>query len=486
MPIKIDNIGTDGVAIGAGVSGGTANCVLFIDSSGNLAQESTFTYTATTNTLSIQSDGTNNIQTWKNSSGNTRARIEFRGMFTNDMGIGSNEVFGDGALGSASLSGDFNSVFGNAAGAANTSGNSLALFGVNAGAANTEGIQNSDFGANAGQFRTTGSFGANFGYAAGNSDIDGIGNMNFGPYSGFSNQHGDYNAPIGYQALYNNTGNGCIGIGLQAGYGATAVDYGIYIGYLAGLSKPTTGAYPILIGFGTNTVANDTIFGIGIGYGATPGSHQFVSGSDVGYIEDVWFGSGITDATPTAYTINGTGGLGSNIVGGAINIAGGKGTGTGVGGSIFFKTAPAGSTGSSLNALVEYVSIDADGRIIFNETGASLADFRVEGDTDANLLFTDASADTVQIGATTASDSAKFYVSGKISTSGEMEINGDLNHDGTNVGFYGVAPVARSSAYSITNVTTDRAYDANSTTLDEIADTLGTLIADLQLTGIIG
>lgn len=69
---------------------------------------------------------------------------------------------------------------------------------------------------------------------------------------------------------------------------------------------------------------------------------------------------------------------------------------------------------------------------------------------------------------------------------GKVEIDGDLDHDGTNVGFYGVTPVARSSTYSPSNVTTDRSYDANSTTVDELADVLGTLIADLQLTGIIG
>ncbi len=68
----------------------------------------------------------------------------------------------------------------------------------------------------------------------------------------------------------------------------------------------------------------------------------------------------------------------------------------------------------------------------------------------------------------------------------ELEVDGALNHDGTTVGFYGVAPTTRSSAYTPTNVTTDRSYDANATTLDEVADVLGTLIADLQLTGIIG
>jgi hypothetical protein len=42
-----------------------------------------------------------------------------------------------------------------------------------------------------------------------------------------------------------------------------------------------------------------------------------------------------------------------------------------------------------------------------------------------------------------------------------------------------------SSAYTITNVTTDRAYDANATTVDELADVLGTLIADLKTKGIL-
>lgn len=40
--------------------------------------------------------------------------------------------------------------------------------------------------------------------------------------------------------------------------------------------------------------------------------------------------------------------------------------------------------------------------------------------------------------------------------------------------------------YTPTNITTDRGYDANATTLDEVADVLGTLIADLQSRKIIG
>lgn len=40
--------------------------------------------------------------------------------------------------------------------------------------------------------------------------------------------------------------------------------------------------------------------------------------------------------------------------------------------------------------------------------------------------------------------------------------------------------------YTVTNATTDRTYDANATTLDEIADVLGTLIADLKAAKILG
>ena len=67
----------------------------------------------------------------------------------------------------------------------------------------------------------------------------------------------------------------------------------------------------------------------------------------------------------------------------------------------------------------------------------------------------------------------------------EIEIDGDLNHDGTNIGFFGTAPVAQAAAYTPTNVTTDRSYDADATTVAELADVLGTLIADLQAYGLL-
>lgn len=46
-------------------------------------------------------------------------------------------------------------------------------------------------------------------------------------------------------------------------------------------------------------------------------------------------------------------------------------------------------------------------------------------------------------------------------------------------------PFTPAPAYTTTNVSADRAYDADSTSLDEIADILGTLLADLKTAGVI-
>lgn len=67
----------------------------------------------------------------------------------------------------------------------------------------------------------------------------------------------------------------------------------------------------------------------------------------------------------------------------------------------------------------------------------------------------------------------------------DIEIDGALNHDGAGVGFFGTAPAVQAAAYTPTNVAADRSYDANATTVNELADVLGTLIADLQSYGLL-
>ena len=64
-----------------------------------------------------------------------------------------------------------------------------------------------------------------------------------------------------------------------------------------------------------------------------------------------YFGNGATNATPQGFTLQGTSGSGTNITGAGLTIASGQGTGTGTSGNITFQYAPAGASGSSLNAL---------------------------------------------------------------------------------------------------------------------------------------
>ena len=69
-----------------------------------------------------------------------------------------------------------------------------------------------------------------------------------------------------------------------------------------------------------------------------------------------------------------------------------------------------------IDGVKESIHIKTDGGVVINETGEA-NDFRVEGDTEANLLFVDGSADKVGIG--TASPSV------------ELDVIGDIEYTGT-------------------------------------------------------
>ena len=69
---------------------------------------------------------------------------------------------------------------------------------------------------------------------------------------------------------------------------------------------------------------------------------------------------------------------------------------------------------------------------------------------------------------------------------GEVQITGDLNHDGTNFGLAGAAPSAPQTGYTtFTNLATLRTGDADTLTTAQLADIVGTLIVDLKTKGII-
>jgi hypothetical protein len=56
--------------------------------------------------------------------------------------------------------------------------------------------------------------------------------------------------------------------------------------------------------------------------------------------------------------------------------------------------------------------LTSEGATVFNDAGSATADFRIEGDTDANLFFVDASADKIGIG--TASPGYKLHSVGTV------------------------------------------------------------------------
>ena len=91
----------------------------------------------------------------------------------------------------------------------------------------------------------------------------------------------------------------------------------------------------------------------------TTAAGQCVIGGNAAGITSVFIGNGVTHGTPDSVTYNATGGSGTNIAGANLILAGGKGTGTGTGGSLKFQVAPAGSSGSSANTLVDALIIDS-------------------------------------------------------------------------------------------------------------------------------
>ena len=198
---------------------------------------------------------------------------------------------------------------------------------------------------------------------------------------------------IGTQALLNTTGANNTAVGFQAGSGATGAD-NTMLGYLAGQSLGagtnnisigsnsnigSTLASNIVIGYGATILTagsnGSTVIGtdadvdsgsvIGLGREVTipnGNANTFVAGSSTYPINTVYFGKGISNATPSAYAIAGTRGSGTNIGGGSLQIVAGLGTGNATSGLIAFRTAGPGTAGSSVNNAVDRWAILADGR----------------------------------------------------------------------------------------------------------------------------
>lgn len=198
--------------------------------------------------------------------------------------------------------------------------------------------------------------------ARGNNQVAIIGGGNTGSGAneavivGWNSQNGIYNP-----------GNNSYSGGALA---ATMVGYNNRVGNTATSNAVTLmGASNTVNGDGISVLGDGNIINqnASIVLGSSPfatrttAPNQFTAGWGPTYfVSEVYFGSGVVSTAPVAYSINGTGGSGSNVAGGAVAINGGKGTGTGTGGDVTISTAPTGSTGSSLNSLVTAFRVDKD------------------------------------------------------------------------------------------------------------------------------
>jgi hypothetical protein len=227
-------------------------------------------------------------------------------------------------------SGANNLTLGTGAGDSMTTADSTVAIGKDALGTMTSGSGGTAVGFEAGLNHTSGGLAA-FGYNAGRSAGGNV-------------------TAIGYGALDVSTGSANVAVGTNAGGTLTTGDNNVFLGSGSGFSI-TTGSRNIILGV--------------LAGGSASTSNTFVAGSqwDTSFINQVFFGSGIEAPSPIGYTINGSGASGTDIAGAAMMLAGGKGTGTGVGGSLIFQTAKAGTTGATLNPLLTRLAVDQDGRI---------------------------------------------------------------------------------------------------------------------------
>lgn len=164
--------------------------------------------------------------------------------------------------------------------------------------------------------------------------------------------HGGFNVLIGQGSGVGNSSVANAVLGNQAGSTSMTGSSNTLVGYQSGTTL-TTGQSNVWLGRGAGDSATNST------------SNTFIAGADGFQIGDIYFGNGITDASPSAYTIHGTGGSGSNVAGGNVTISAGISTGSAAGGSFIVKTSPATTSSTSPNTATTQLTIDSTGKAAF-------------------------------------------------------------------------------------------------------------------------
>lgn len=185
---------------------------------------------------------------------------------------------------------------------------------------------------------------------------------------------GNYNVAVGYAALASSNSSSCVAIGLRALEG-TVGSNNVGIGQSGGYNL---GARNNSIYIGVSTGDANSGFGTGdnriaIGNGALVAANSMAVGGPNSPINKIVFGKGQFDVSTTAGMANTnvtitttsprTGWTNVNASAGTITISPAQGTGNGPGGDFIVSTAPAGASGSSLNAHVERMRINSAGNV---------------------------------------------------------------------------------------------------------------------------
>lgn len=230
---------------------------------------------------------------------------------------------------------------------------------------------------------------------------------------------------IGYDCCTNlNTGDANTVVGANCGGAMTTAQNNCFFGNGVGASV-VGGDSNVLIGAGANCAAEGNL-NICIGFGANSGGgantmfgcasptyehcfgvraylfssdNQIVfGGASTVYFDDVYIGNGIVNAAPVGFTLQPTGGEGTDIAGADLTLAAGKGTGSALGGDIYFQTTAAGGTGTTLRTLATVGHIRASDTTLqvtkmrntpeLEQTLTDQASVDWDGDSGANATVT--------------------------------------------------------------------------------------------------
>lgn len=165
-----------------------------------------------------------------------------------------------------------------------------------------------------------------------------------------------------------------IGVSNNAGSGTDiiSIGYGTALGGAAGTnitignSNSHSIADYIAIGHGiTNSATKGIVIGNGLVYQYAGGngviSTNFGSSTFAVFkAANMFGGNGVAHETAGTFAINGTGGYGTDKVGGDLYLVGGRSTGSAVSGNVTIKAAIAGTTGSTMNPTVDRYIVNAN------------------------------------------------------------------------------------------------------------------------------